>query len=82
MAKSGKFSHTRPNGKSGLTLIKGNKYKGENIAMGQTSCAQVSQAWFKSPGHKKNMLKKQYKKVGIAGYEHNGGNYWEKVLSS
>lgn len=82
MAMSGKFSHTRPNGKSGLTLIKGNKYKGENIAMGQKTCAQVSVAWFKSPGHKKNMLKKQYKKVGIAGYEYNGVIYWAQVFSS
>ena len=82
MAKSGKFSHTRPNGKSGLTLIKGNKYKGENIAMGQKTCAQVSTAWYKSPGHKKNMLKKQYKKVGIAGYEYNGVIYWAQVFSS
>ena len=82
MAQTGKFSHTRPNGKSGLTLIKGNKYKGENIAMGQTSCDQVSAAWFKSPGHKKNMMKKQYKKVGIAAYEYNGVIYWAQVFSS
>ena len=82
MAKSGKFSHTRPNGKSGLTLIKGNIYKGENIAMGQRTGKQVSTAWYNSKGHKKNMLKKQYKKVGIAGYEHNGVIYWAQVFSS
>ena len=82
MAKSGKFSHTRPNGKSGLTLIKGNVYKGENIAMGQRTCDQVSVAWFQSPGHKKNMLKQQYTKVGIAGYEYNGVIYWAQVFSS
>ena len=82
MAKSGKFSHTRPNGKSGLTLIKGNIYKGENIAMGQRTCKEVSTAWYNSKGHKKNMLKKQYKKVGIAGYEYNGVIYWAQVFSS
>ena len=82
MATTGKFSHTRPNGKSGLTLIKGNIYKGENIAMGQTNCSQVSKAWYKSTGHRKNMLKKQYKKVGIAAYEHNGVIYWAQVFSS
>ena len=82
MARTGKFSHTRPNGKSGLTLIKGNVYKGENIAMGQKTCAQVSTAWYKSTGHRQNMLKKQYKKVGIAGYEHNGVIYWAQVFSS
>ena len=82
MATTGKFSHTRPNGKSGLTLIKGNIYKGENIAMGQKTTSAVSKAWYNSAGHRKNMLKKQYKKVGIAGYEYNGVIYWAQVFSS
>lgn len=82
MAETGKFSHTRPNGKSGLTLIKGKKAKGENIAMGQTTCAQVSKDWYKSPGHRKNMLRKNFKKVGIAGYTYKGRTYWAQVFSS
>ena len=82
MAKTGKFSHTRPNGKSGLTLIKGNKAKGENIAMGQKTCAQVSKAWYNSKGHRANMLRKNFKKVGIACYEYNGVTYWAQVFSS
>ena len=82
MAKYNKFSHTRPNGKSGLTLIKGNVYKGENIAKGQKTCVQVSKAWYASPGHKKNMLRKQFTKVGIAAYEYNGVVYWAQVFSS
>lgn len=82
IAQSGKFSHTRPNGKSGLTLIKGNIYKGENIAMGQKTCNQVSIAWYNSKGHRKNILKKQYKKVGIAGYKYQGVIYWVQVYSS
>ena len=77
-----KFSHTRPNGKSGLTLIKGNRYKGENIAKGQTGCTQVTTAWYNSKGHRKNMLRKQFKKVGIAGYKYNGVVYWVQVFSS
>lgn len=82
MAKTGKFSHTRPNGKSGLTLIKGKKYKGENIAMGQKTCEQVSKAWYDSKGHRDNMLRKQFTKVGIASYEYNGVTYWAQVFSS
>ena len=87
MAKSGKFSHTRPNGKSGLTLIKGNKAKGENIAMGQTTCAQVTKAWYNSKGHRDNMLSgnkasKKFTKVGIACYEYNGVTYWAQVFSN
>lgn len=82
IAETGKFSHTRPNGKSGLTLIKGNLYKGENIAMGQKTCNQVTVAWYNSTGHRKNMLKKQYKKVGIAGYKYKGIIYWVQIYSS
>ena len=81
MAKTGKFSHTRPNGKSGLTLIKTKKAKGENIAMGQKTCAQVSKAWYNSTGHRANMLRKNFTKVGIACYEYNGVTYWAQVFA-
>ena len=82
MAETGKFSHTRPNGKSSLTLIKGNRAKGENIALGQRTCDQVSNAWYNSPGHRANMLRKNFKKVGIACYQYNGVTYWAQVFSS
>ena len=82
MAETGKFSHTRPNGKSGLTLVKGRKAKGENIAMGQKTCEQVTTAWYNSAGHRKNMMRKNFKKVGIAGYTLNGVTYWAQVFSS
>ena len=82
MAKTGKFSHTRPNGKSGITLIQGNLHKGENIAKGQRTCAAVVTAWYNSTGHRNNMLKKQYTKTGIAGYSYNGVIYWVQLFSS
>lgn len=87
MAEHNKFSHTRPNGKSGLTLIKGNKYKGENIAKGQKNGKAVTKAWYNSKGHRANMLcgnaaSKHFTKVGIACYEINGVTYWAQVFSS
>ena len=82
MAETGKFSHTRPNGQRGISLIKGNKAKGENIARGQKTCKEVSKAWYASPGHRQNMLRKKFKKVGIAGYTLNGVTYWAQVYSS
>ena len=82
MAETGKFSHTRPNGQRGITLIKGNKAKGENIAKGQKTCEQVSAAWYASTGHRANMLRKNFKKVGIAGYTCNGTTYWAQIYSS
>ena len=76
------YSHKRPNGESGLTLIKGNLYKGENIAMGQKTCAAVMSAWFNSASHKANMLGANYTKVGVAGYVVNNQVYWVMVFSS
>ena len=77
-----KYSHTRPNGTSCFTLVPGNLYKGENIAKGQKTCKAVSVAWYNSTGHRANMLRKQFKKVGIACYEYNGVTYWAQVFSS
>lgn len=82
MAESGKFSHTRPNGKLSLTLIKGNKAKGENIAKGQTNAKDVTVAWYNSPGHRANMLRKKFKKVGIAAYKYKGTIYWCQIYSN
>lgn len=82
IATTGKFSHTRPNGKKGLSLIKGNKHKGENIAMGQKTCKDVTVAWYNSPGHRANMLRKPFKKVGIAAYKYRGVIYWCQLFSS
>ena len=82
MAEYNKFSHTRPNGKSGLTLITGNKHKGENIAMGQKTCKDVMKAWYNSKGHKDNMLRKQFTKVGFAAYKYAGRIYWCTLFSN
>ena len=82
MAQTGKFSHTRPNGQRGITLIKGNKAKGENIARGYRTCKDVSAAWYKSKGHRDNVLRKNFKKVGIAGCTRNGMTYWVQIYSS
>lgn len=82
MALTGVFSHTRPNGKSGLRLIKGRKARGENIAMGQTSCEQVSAEWYASPDHRANMLRRKFRKVGLAACTYNGVTYWVQIFSS
>ena len=77
------FSHTRPGyGTKGLSIIPGNVYKGENVAMGQPTCDRVMAAWYASSGHKANMLNKNYKKVGIVGIKYNGKCYWVQLFSS
>lgn len=82
IAKYKKFSHIRPNGQSGLSLISSKLHRGENIAMGQKDCASVSRAWYNSKGHRDNMLRKHFKKVGIACYEYNGVKFWVQMFSS
>lgn len=81
MYKRNYFSHTSKNGRSIRDRIMGAGYTydgyksyaiGENIAMGQESIAEVSDGWFKSPGHCKNLMNPNFKEVGVA--EHH--KYW------
>src|SRR5680860_704302 len=43
-----------------------NTYTGENIAAGYETASQVFQGWKNSPGHNANMLKPEYKVIGIS----------------
>lgn len=77
------FDHTRPNGKSCFTAYpKKFKTMGENIACGQETVDQVMEDWaeedckYGGQGHRRNMLYKKFKKVGVACYEVNGYKYW------
>lgn len=45
---------------------------GENIAYGQQSIAEVSDGWFQSEGHCKNLMNPTFKEIGIA----RNGLYW------
>ena len=79
------FDHTRPNGSSCFTVLKemGISYQGagENIAYGQRTPEEVVAAWMKSPGHKANIMNKQFTTIGI-GY-HTIGNtaYWAQLFT-
>ena len=81
MSKRQYFSHTSKDGRSIQDRITGagytyNGYKsfaiGENIAQGQQTIAEVSNGWFKSPGHCKNLMNPSFEEIGVA--EHN--LYW------
>ena len=82
LAKMGRLSHYRPNGKKGISLIKGNIYKGENIAMGYKTQADVAKALYKSKSHRKNTLKNKYTRIGVAGYRADNRNWWVIVFAS
>ena len=69
-------SHTRPDGTSCFTAIKKSYWsKGENIAWGQNSPEEVMVSWMNSPGHRANILKDDFKKIGI-GYNYVSGSQW------
>jgi uncharacterized protein YkwD len=81
MAKRNYFSHTSQDGRSmeDRIVLAGYIFKGfksfaigENIAQGQQSIAEVMDGWFKSEGHCKNLMNRDFKEVGVAQYN----DYW------
>jgi len=75
------FSHTSPTYGSPFDMMKkfGIDYMaaGENIAMGQPTAASVMDAWMNSPGHKANILSKNFTEIGVGVAKDKSGTiYW------
>lgn len=81
MRDKGYFSHQSPTYGSPFDMMNayGIKYSaaGENIAAGQPTPQAVVTAWMNSPGHRANILSKNYTEIGV-GYVKGGsyGSYW------
>lgn len=80
-----KMSHTRPNGKSCMTVLKSPWGAGENIAGGNETPEEVVGGWMNSPGHRRNILYPRFNKLGVGycydpngvgGYQH----YWVQIF--
>ena len=82
------WSHTRPNGTQGISLLPSNKWRGENLAyvqyasfgFSQSEQAAAAALMFAnlkaSPTHYNNMVFGNFKKVGICTYVlHTSGGY-------
>ena len=88
----GKYTHTRPNGKSWSTAYpKSLTFKAENLGWGYYSCkAAVTDpdGWaetyekYEKQGHRRSMLSKKATKVGIACYEKDGETCWAMCLGN
>lgn len=80
-----RFSHTRPNGGRGLTILSemGVSYRtaGENIAAGQSSAQVVMSAWMGSSGHRANILSSRFGRIGVGQVTVNGRNYWVQLFA-
>ena len=75
-SETGEISHFGA-GKRHSELIKlGADCVGENIAYGYITAQGVVRAWYKSPGHRKNMLNPRYDWTGIYVEEHLNRNYF------
>lgn len=54
---------------------------GENIAMGQRTPQEVVQAWMNSPGHRSNILNKNFTEIGVGlAKDANGNPYWTQMF--
>lgn len=87
MATRNYFSHTDPDGHDPFYWLKqyGISYTtaGENIAMGQTSAESVMSSWMNSSGHKANILKTSYGKIGIGVAKNSAGRlYWTQLFTN
>lgn len=75
------FSHQSPTYGSPFTMMKSFgiyfTYAGENIAAGQPDPKSVVNSWMASPGHRANILNKNYMQIGV-GFASGGtyGSYW------
>ncbi len=69
MALRGYFAHNAPDGKTPWYWLEqvGYKYSyaGENLAVNFFESKDVAQAWMNSPTHRANMVKKEFKEIGI-----------------
>jgi len=72
------FAHKASN------LLPGNGMRGENIAAGNRDPGATMQQWWKSSGHKNNMMSPNFLYIGIGRASGGGkyGEYWTQNFSS
>jgi uncharacterized protein YkwD len=86
MAKQEKLEHVLDD-KTHADRAKAAGYKyrsiGENIAWNAKSPKAVVEGWMNSPPHKENILKKEYKEIGVAvAKSTKGETYWVQVFGT
>ncbi len=75
MATTGVFAHR--NIKTVRTACPKNGWVGENIAYGYPTAKSVMRAWMRSPGHRANILRPQFRRIGLGmSTDSNGRIYW------
>ncbi|MFS0726574.1 stalk domain-containing protein [Paenibacillus sp. 1P07SE] len=81
MKENNYFDHESPTYGSPFEMMRAYNitysYAGENIASGQRTAEEVTTAWMNSPGHRANILSKNFTKIGVGYY--NG--YWVQLFT-
>jgi hypothetical protein len=69
MLAKGYFAHETPDGKTPWDFIIAQKYNylaaGENLAIDFVQAEDVNDAWMHSPGHRANILNKNFEEIGV-----------------
>jgi uncharacterized protein YkwD len=89
MVRNNFFSHTGSNGSTLSSRVRATGYvfsfTGENIAAGRPTPAQTIAQWMASPGHRRNILNRNYTQIGFgyrsaptSVYRH----YWVQVFGT
>ena len=86
-AAHGRMSHTGTNGSTIADRVDASGYPwsriAENVAAGQRTAADVTDAWLGSSGHRANMLNGSLVHVGVAVVRSSSGTpYWTMVLGA
>ena len=70
MEEEGYWGHTSPDGMSPFTWVKVQAYQfrsaGENLANGFETARLLVQSWMESPGHRANIMSRDFEDVGIS----------------
>lgn len=86
MADKKYFSHNSPLYGSVFDMMQKYNYSyrtaGENIAMGQKSAQSVMRSWMRSSGHRDNILKDEYNRLGVGfAVSKSGQPYWVQIFA-
>ena len=85
IAESKYFEHLRPTGEKVETILQEARYNyhafGENIAKGYNTPYEVVEAWHNSWGHYQNMLKTNFKKIGLGKAQIDHKVYWVQFFT-
>jgi len=78
------WDHTRPDGRSGLTVIDdlgiGWNALGENLAKGQTTPASAMNGWMNSNDHRASILSRDFQYIGVGFIKSGNQYYWTQIF--